>query len=147
MSFGIEKTPASFINMGKTQQHKPSATRMEYSENTKTVAGTNVNTTTRADLDNISLYAGMGISLSGKVDGTKNIEDAKKIVEIGEFKNADKAKVVRYIKNANTEQVDNAVAYVGGEMLSLGAQGHIEDSGKNGLFADVFGTEKEVQIA
>ncbi|MBR6723457.1 hypothetical protein IKL64_08375 [bacterium] len=62
------------------------------------------------------LKVAMGIALTGKVDGTEDLDAARQIVNNAEFdvrpdgKPTDKAKVIQYIINANPQRVEQNLA-------------------------------------
>ena len=89
------------------------------------------------------LKVAMGLSLTGKVDGTENLTLASNIVNVTDIKNADKAKVVDYIRKANFNRVEkDTVAYtdgldqIDGPAMKLAIAAHVQK--QDGPFADLF---------
>ena len=85
----------------------------------------------------------MGLSLTGKVDGTENLTLASNIVNVTDIKNADKAKVVDYIRKANFNRVEkDTVAYtdgldqIDGPAMKRAIAAHVQK--QDGPFADLF---------
>ncbi len=56
------------------------------------------------------LKLAMGLSLTGKVDGTEYLTQASNIAKVTDIKNADKAKVIEYIQKANYNKTENYMA-------------------------------------
>ena len=89
------------------------------------------------------LKVAMGLSLTGKVDGTENLTLASNIVNVTDIKNADKAKVVDYIRKANFNRVEkDTVAYtdgldqIDGPAMKRAIAAHVQK--QDGPFADLF---------
>lgn len=89
------------------------------------------------------LKVAMGLSLTGKVDGTENLTLASNIVNVTDIKNADKAKVVDYIQKANFNRVEkDTVAYtdgldqIDGPAMKRATAAHVQK--QDGPFADLF---------
>lgn len=89
------------------------------------------------------LKLAMGLSLTGKVDGTENLTLASNIVNVTDIKNADKAKVVDYIQKANFNRVEkDTVAYtdgldqINGPAMKRATAAHVQK--QDGPFADLF---------
>ena len=89
------------------------------------------------------LKLAMGLSLTGKVDGTENLTLASNIVNVTDIKNANKAKVVDYIQKANFNRVEkNTVAYtdgldqINGPAMKRATAAHVQK--QDGPFADLF---------
>lgn len=68
----------------------------------------------------------MGLSLTGKVDGTEDVKAAQQIVNDVELPNTDKAKVVRYIQMANYAQVKEGAEVAFKEVENTVTTGHME---------------------
>lgn len=68
----------------------------------------------------------MGLSLTGKVDGTEDVKAAQQIVNDVELPKTDKAKVVRYIQMANYAQVKEGAEVAFKEVGNTMTTGHME---------------------
>ena len=76
------------------------------------------------------LKLAMGLSLTGKVDGTEDLAQASNIANVTDIKNADKAKVVDYIQKANYKRVKNDLTEF-----------------REGIFNDFYADATDVSIA
>lgn len=90
----------------------------------------------------LDMLNAMGLKLTGKVDGTEDIEGAKRILEqvqlgpTSDGKPVDKAKVLQYILSANTKQIAEGFQQGASNFEYADTISHLETS--KGLFAEAF---------
>lgn len=91
------------------------------------------------------LKLAMGLSLTGKVDGTEDLAQATNLVNVTDIKNADKAKVIDYIKRANFNRMEKGMATVTEDITNVydpamkqAVIAHIETSSESSPYAKLF---------
>jgi hypothetical protein len=86
------------------------------------------------DRQGADLKQAMGLSLTGRVDGTEDLQGATNIVNDVDFairpdgKQTDKAKVIQYIKNANVVRIAQGVDQSCANIEETGVKGHLTGS-------------------